>query len=403
MTLQQTLDRLGELQADRRRLTDELKSINDKTEKDGDSPGLKQRAGNLIIGIGRLDDQIREAQLAGAQEALKGGASFEFGAGDGPSRHYGAPEPGPGNRKGTGWSEAFLKEAAGGTGGFKALVPSGSVVVPSLTAGIARVADRPRSILEMLPVTPLTDTDQYSYLRETVRTHNAAPVAVGATKPTSVYSVERVDATAQTVAHLSERIPRQTLADARLLTDYVEGSLREGVLLALESQVVNGNGTAPNLRGMRNTVGIQAQAWATNILITTRKALTKLENINIPGGAYVLAPADWETIELFADSTGDFIMGDQVPVDRAGRRLWGQPVVTSTGLTAGAGLLVDFAGSTHLWEREGVRVDWSENTYDSVAGVTDFERNLVRFRAEGRWGFAVTRPTGVVSITTTGV
>ncbi|MDP1806595.1 MAG: phage major capsid protein, partial [Acidimicrobiales bacterium] len=370
MTLQQTLARLTELEAVRRRLTEELKSITERTERGEDSPGLKQRAGNVITGIGRLDEQIREARETGTEEALKGGPGFSLEPGDqsapiyDPSRHAG-----PGSRKGSGsgWGEVFLKAAGSDGGGFKALVPSGSVVVPSLTAGIVRTADRPRSILEMIPVERLTDTDQYSFLRETVRTHNAAPVAVGATKPTSVYSVERVDATAQTIAHLSERIPRQTLADARLLTNYVEGSLHEGVLLALESQVVDGNGTSPNLRGMRNTVGIQAQAFATNILITTRKALTKLEAINIPGGAYVLAPADWEAVELFADSTGDFIMGDQVPVDRARRLLWGQPVVTSSALTAGAGVLVDFAGSTQLWEREGVRVDWSENTYDAVA------------------------------------
>ena len=45
-----------------------------------------------------------------------------------------------------------------------------------------------------------------------------------------------------------------------------------------------------------------------------------------------------------------------------------------------------------------------ENVYDPNAlgeneGASDFERNLVRFRGEGRWGFAVKRPRGVVKIT----
>jgi hypothetical protein len=78
-------------------------------------------------------------------------------------------------------------------------------------------------------------------------------------------------------------------------------------------------------------------------------------------------------------------------------------VVTSTVVTAGIGFLVDFAGSTMLWEREQVRIDWSENTWDpdgisEGVGASDFSKNLIRFRAEGRWGFAITRPAGVVEI-----
>lgn len=314
----------------------------------------------------------------------------------------------PIGRRETGWGEAIVAKGATQDGyGFKALVPSGSVVVPSLTAGIVRTADRPRSLLQLVPSDPLQGTDQYSFLRETVRTHAAAPVATGALKPTSVYSVERVDDTVKTIAHLSERIPRQTLADARLLQAYVEGSLREGVELGLEDQIVNGDGTGENLLGIDDTPNIQQQAFSATMLITTRKAVTKLEDVQITSGAFVLAPADWEWLELTADSAGNFILGDQIPVDRAQRKLWGMPVVTSTTLTAGKGFLVDFAGSTKLWEREGVRVDWSESTWDpafdrggGVLGATDFERNMIRFRAEGRWGFAVTRPAGVVEIDT---
>ncbi len=87
------------------------------------------------------------------------------------------------------------------------------------------------------------------------------------------------------------------------------------------------------------------------------------------------------------------------PVDGMTRTLWGVPVVVSTSLTNGTALLGDFRGSASLFYTGQPRLDWSENTYDSVAGATDFERNYLRFRAEGRFGFAVTRPTGFVSIT----
>ena len=68
------------------------------------------------------------------------------------------------------------------------------------------------------------------------------------------------------------------------------------------------------------------------------------------------------------------------------------------------GFLVDLDGSLRLVEREGVRVDWSENVYDPLfnegAGATDFERNMLRFRAEGRWDLQIQRPRGIVEFPT---
>ena len=276
-------------------------------------------------------------------------------------------------------------------------------MVPRLSTGIARTDDRPRSILDVVPVTPLSGTDQYSYLRESVRTNAAAPVVVEgtaiATKPTSTYSVVREDGTVRTIAHLSQPIPRHTLADAALLQGYLEGSLREGVQLALEDQVVGGLGTGVDLLGFaedpaRNT----SVVWSSDLLTTSRKALTELEAVNIRGGVYVFSPLTWETLELLAEADGALLLGG--PVDRPARRLWGKSVVVSAAVADDVAFLVDFDGSTMLWERESVRVDWSENVYDATAEATDFERNLIRFRAEGRYGFAVLRGDGVVEFPT---
>lgn len=303
------------------------------------------------------------------------------------------------------WGETVVRATMDEWAEVKALT-SGSVVVPSLSTTIVTNPQRPRRLLEIVGFETLQGTDTYSYLQETVRTNNAAPVAVGGMKPTSVYTVARVDDTVQTIAHLSEPIPRQTLADATLLRQYVEGSLREGVELALENQVLNGDGDGANLTGIANVANIQTQAFATNMLVTARQGLLQLEEDNFDTAecVFVLAPADWATIELMRESTdGGFLNGDPAPpVDRVQRRLWGVRVVTSTLLTAGTAYLVH-TPSVKGWERESVQVDWSENTYDpdalgSGVGASDFQRNMIRFRAEGRWGFAALRPTGIVEL-----
>ena len=163
------------------------------------------------------------------------------------------------------------------------------------------------------------------------------------------------------------------------------------------------------MTGLLNTEGILIQAFDTDPLTTTRRAITALERQNLVPGAYVFHPAQWELFELLSSAEGRFLLGDArdggrvIPIDRARRRLWGLPVALSLAMPEGTGLLADFAGSTRRWERETVRVDWSESSYNpptayDETGSSDFERNLIRFRAEGREGFAVLRPGGVVAL-----
>lgn len=309
-------------------------------------------------------------------------------------------------RGSTAWGDAFVKELGGGPRGFKSLTPSGSITVPSLGSTIFRIEDRPLTLLDLIPIEPLVGTDTFSVLRETARTNNAAVVAAGATKPTSVYSLVRVDETVKTIAHLSEAIPRQTLSDAPLAQAYLDGSLRQGVMLEVEDEIVNGDGTGEHFEGLDAVSGTLDQAWSSDLATTARKAITTLEGQNIFSSAFLFNPADWERFDLLQDNEARFFSGGPMVaasssgpiVDRARRRLWGHPVAISSAVAAGGGWLVDWDGSTILREREGVEVTWSENIYDSGAGKTDFERNLIRFRAEGRFGFLVTRPSGVVEI-----
>jgi hypothetical protein len=111
-------------------------------------------------------------------------------------------------------------------------------------------------------------TAEYAFLRQTTRTNNAAVVAAGATNPTSVYSVTRVEQSLVVVAHLSEGIPRYWLLDSTALEMFVENELTYGLQVAVEAKV---------LTDINATSGIQTQAYATSVLATLSKGLTKLE------------------------------------------------------------------------------------------------------------------------------
>ena len=305
------------------------------------------------------------------------------------------------------WGEAFLKQIAKYPTSRKDLLPvSGSALVPSLTDTVGKLADMPETILQLMPISPW-GTDAFAYLREITRTQNAAHVPVGNLKPTSIYELERIEDTISTIAHLSEPIPRQWLSDAAMLNKYLSTAMREGLLLALEYDIINGSGGNGGITGMLNTAGILGQDFETDVLVTTRKAITTLEKLPITPTAWAINPEDWEDFDLLQDNvSGLYVMGAPrtVPVDRAKRQLWGLPVALTLAVPAGTAVLADWNSAVELHEREQVRIDWSEifTTPATVEYVemqkTGFETNQVKFRCEGRFGLAVNRPTAIVEV-----
>lgn len=109
------------------------------------------------------------------------------------------------------------------------ITPSGSLSLPTSVAMVAQA--RPEfSLVPQLGQMPI-DTDSFTYLRQTERTNRAQVVAVGEQKPTSSYPLERVEGRAVTVAHLSEPIPRQYLADYAALQQFLSDEMSYGLRL----------------------------------------------------------------------------------------------------------------------------------------------------------------------------
>ncbi|WP_330347497.1 phage major capsid protein [Streptomyces sp. NBC_00582] len=304
---------------------------------------------------------------------------------------------------GSDWGAKVLS-ATSGADGYKGILASGAVplTVP-LDPEPVRMGVPVLALRQLIPT--VSGPSRFSYLRQTTRTNNAAPVARGALKPTSVYTWERVDDRTRTIAHLSEPIARQDLRDAPALRRVLDIEMRLGTELGLEAQIINGSGSGENMTGIANVSGSQAQAWDTNLLTTTRKAKTKLELLSfLDGAAYVMNPSDWETVELLANNEADYYLGGPVQtVDVNARRLWGLPVVSTTAQTAGVAHLVNFREATELQLVEDVRFDWSENVYDPNAlgagsGASDFQRNMIRFRAEMDAGLKIFQPSAIVEI-----
>jgi HK97 family phage major capsid protein len=311
-----------------------------------------------------------------------------------------APVPG-------GWptsiSDAFLKNVD--LDAVKALTAGGTLAPPFFDPALRILPQRKLFVRSVIPTQPTTG-EEYWYLRQTVFTNQAAPVAAGAIKPVSTITVERVEDSVRTIAHTTEALDRALLADQDQLRPFLDGMLRLGVLLAEENQILNGNGTPPNLRGILQTAGILTQATGADPRVDAiQKGITKLRNQASPyePNAVVLHPNDWQDIVLQKDAAGNYQAADSGAVLTAGDaggidRIWNKEVIVSMAIAEGTALVGDF-NQCQIYDREEARVTFTESGLGNAAGEEMFTRNQVRFRGEERIGFGVFRPAAFCTVT----
>ena len=294
----------------------------------------------------------------------------------------------------------FLRRLGAGVVGVKALdgTTGGTMVPPFFDPRIRDLPQRSLFVRSLIPVR-IADGDKVWYLRQSVATNLAAPVAAGALKPTSVFTVERVEVPVVTVAHITEAIDRALVSDYSALVTFIDGQLRLGVLLAEEDQILNGDGTPPNFEGILDTTGVGAptEGASESDADAIYRGITAVRAAFHEPDAIVLNPADWAGIRTSkATLDGQYLAAGIVDGDPD--RLWGKQVITSPVIAAGVALVGAFAEGATIWSREEARVSFAETGLGDSAGEEMFTRNQLRFRGEERLAFGVERPDAFCQI-----
>lgn len=235
-----------------------------------------------------------------------------------------------------------------------------------------------------------TGLNSVPYIIETGNTGNAAEVAHGAQKNEAGFTFDESEAPVRTIAHWVP-ITRQAAEDDATLIGYVEGRLAYGLELRLDAQILAGDGTAPNLRGILNTsgVGTYTPGAAEARIVTLRKAITIAQLSEYQPDTAVLHPNDWQEIELDTDDTGSFRVTSNV-ANALAPRIWGLNVIVTTAITAATYLIGAFKLGATLWERHGVRLLMSDSH------GTNFTANILVLLAELRAALTVWRPAAFV-------
>src|SRR5262249_3527123 len=130
----------------------------------------------------------------------------------------------------------------------------GGLVVPDVQPGIIPLPTRKIVVADLLaPGT--TTSNAVTFMEETTFTNAAAPVAEGTAKPESALVFTQKTESVRKLAHWLP-VTDEILEDVAQLTSYINQRLRLGVQLAEDDQLLNGNGTAPNLLGLLNRTGL---------------------------------------------------------------------------------------------------------------------------------------------------
>ena len=253
-------------------------------------------------------------------------------------------------------------------------------------AGAVPIAVRPLSLLDLLTQTP-TKSAPVTYMEETTETSNAAEVAEGGTYGEAAFAFTPRSAN---VGKISVWLPvtDEQLEDDEEAARFVDERLPFLLRQRLEGQVLTGNGTLPNLRGILNTAGIATQALGTDTRpVAIRKAITKVQTpgYGVPN-AVVMHPTDAEDIDLAAavDLSAPFLDTSS---------FWNLPRIVTDGITLGTALVGDFANFVGLRIRRGITL-----TVSNSHG-TFFTEGKQAIRADIRVAVPVYRPTAFCSVT----
>ena len=214
-------------------------------------------------------------------------------------------------------------------------------------------------------------------------------------KPQSSFSFVGEQAAVRTLAHW-EAAHRNVLADEPQLRSIIDNELMYGLRLLEDSQILNGNGSGENLRGVLQTSGIQEYDWSDGASGDTKAdALRRAATLSYlayyePTGI-VMHPGDWEDIELTKDDNGQYLIA--VSVAMGGEpRVWRMPIVDTPAMAEGTALVGAFGTGAQLYDREQASIRISEQHSDF------FVRNAVVILAEQRLALAVKRPEAFVKV-----
>lgn len=255
-------------------------------------------------------------------------------------------------------------------------------------------------------------SDTFEFVKITSKTNNAATVPEATTsatpglnnvavaaydathgvKPESAFALAVASTPVETIAHLIP-ITRRAAADAPQVRQLIDAFLLYGLKEEEEDQILNGDGTSPNLSGIFDQ-SISTVGSAGTDLDAVVDAIRTIRADRREPTAMVIHPNDWYSTGflLAKDTAGNYLIGDPRASLDVLNSLWGLRVVVTPAQTENTLLVGDFT--------QCVVADREQSTiYVSDSHNDWFARNLLAVLAEERIAVGVLDEDAFCSVT----
>jgi HK97 family phage major capsid protein len=263
---------------------------------------------------------------------------------------------------------------------------------PALMPGIVERRTEPTRLLDHLSTTGM-DGPSIEFISHTSTTGAAGTVAPGGLKPAATFTTTPSILVARKLAVVTGVVD-ELLDDFPSFLQWVQLELRRLIIDEENAQILSGDGLGDNLLGLLMTSGILTRAKAADTgLDCIEQALTDLRTgpSFTAADAIILNPATFSAVRRSKNTVGDYILNPD-PSAAEASSIFGVPVLVTTQMPAGTGIVANLRDAATAFIRRGLSVDSTQNNGD------DFIRNRTTLRAEERLTLGVQRPSAIVKV-----
>lgn len=224
----------------------------------------------------------------------------------------------------------------------------------------------------------------------------ATTVSEASAKPEVTMEFDRVNATVEKIAAWLQ-ITEEAYNDAPTLRAYIDGRLAYMLAFREEAQLLSGNGTSPNIKGILSFSGVQTQnAVAEDLAGTIGLAMAKVENVDGYADGVAINPITFWTgvVERHSSQIDGSMTGNgNLPFAAPDLPIFGATTIRTRGLAANKALVGCYGMGAQIFDRARPTI----KSTDSHASL--FISNTLVILAEERLALAVHRPDFFVDTT----
>ena len=251
--------------------------------------------------------------------------------------------------------------------------------VAQVRPGIIELPKRKLHIRQLLQGGTM-GTSTFDYVKEVTGEEAPETVAEGAAKNQFHLSLQEVSSPSQYIAGYI-RLSRKMLDDVQGMTTFLQSRLLELLLREEDDQLINGDGTSPNISGITDTGNYTAASTAeTAEALMLIDAISQLEGYDREANGILLHPTDYWTLAKLSNLNQSSVV---VTSENGVLRIGGVPVFRSTACAVDQYIVGDWAMGANFLVREAPRVEFS---YEDA---TNFTTNKVTVRVEERVAFPI--------------